>query len=409
MWAYGWRRPSLRRLNEQAADPTQYSQLARCCCHDDDCASHDNGSGAAHECIFRKMKQPDQSLFNSGTPKPQRFDMLQVLRGLAATLVAAFHLHGTQDGSEVYEGFFWIFARGEYGVDLFFVISGFIIFYTVNQHPDMTIKAFLAARFWRILPPYWAILGLYLLAGLGIALVFGDSSKIPDALSLTISVLLLPIDAHVIVPAWSLSLELIFYAIFAITYFRFGPTGLVAGLLAWIGICYGMQVWADRTWFPALLFFPIIAEFLFGVIVAWLCLRGWVRYGQIAFFAGLILFAVAISGALDVWYSNLDRSVIAGVPATLLLYGAVSFRQRMPEIIIIWGESSYIMYLIHLIVFSVFARLFEIFTGLNLYYSSSAMLAAMVIMTILSMALTYYIEQPYQKWYKVRWLGRAPA
>ncbi|TYO85460.1 acyltransferase family protein [Oceanicella actignis] len=132
---------------------------------------------------------------------------LQILRGVAATLVAGFHLFAAAEAEGADPGLFRLFSGGEIGVDVFFVISGFIIFHISRNRPGMTRSAFLQSRFWRILPPYWAILSLYILAALGLAALLGDRGKLPDGSSLLISYLLLPHPDQVIVIAWTLSLE----------------------------------------------------------------------------------------------------------------------------------------------------------------------------------------------------------
>lgn len=143
----------------------------------------------------------------------QRFDTIQVLRGVAAVLVVAMHaLHGIEA-----EGFHWhlgelLFSKGLIGVDIFFVISGFVIFYIGFRGKRPTVGRFLANRFWRIFPPYWAVLIFTLSLFMGLAVVFGDSSKVPSLRELVTSVLLIPStpENYVIGVAWTLGLELVF-------------------------------------------------------------------------------------------------------------------------------------------------------------------------------------------------------
>ncbi len=85
-----------------------------------------------------------------------RFQELDVLRGLAALSVVFFHysFHGTRYFDN-YPFFFW---PGEFGVHLFFVISGFVIYYTIER--CRTVGDFLFSRFSRLYPAYWVALGL---------------------------------------------------------------------------------------------------------------------------------------------------------------------------------------------------------------------------------------------------------
>jgi exopolysaccharide production protein ExoZ len=76
-----------------------------------------------------------------------RIVSLQILRGFAATSVVGFHLNAAAIAEGFDPGLFRYFAGGEIGVDIFFVISGFIIYYISQRRPGMTRKAFLQARF----------------------------------------------------------------------------------------------------------------------------------------------------------------------------------------------------------------------------------------------------------------------
>ena len=61
-----------------------------------------------------------------------RLGSLQVLRALAATSVAEFHLGEAAKADPSYDGIFTYFRKGEVSVELFFFLSGFIIFYTAS-------------------------------------------------------------------------------------------------------------------------------------------------------------------------------------------------------------------------------------------------------------------------------------
>jgi peptidoglycan/LPS O-acetylase OafA/YrhL len=76
---------------------------------------------------------------------------LDCLRGIAATMVVVFHLALGQSGLA-------IFNLGSTGVELFFVISGFVIFLTIEK--TTSYKSFLLSRFARLYPAYWACLTL---------------------------------------------------------------------------------------------------------------------------------------------------------------------------------------------------------------------------------------------------------
>ncbi len=98
-------------------------------------------------------------------PLPKLFRSIQALRAVAALLVTIFHVSMKMEDVAIYSPFLRCFKAGSGGVDLFFVISGFIITHTslskINR-PDQ-LKPYLKKRFGRIYAIYWLVL---LLAGI---------------------------------------------------------------------------------------------------------------------------------------------------------------------------------------------------------------------------------------------------
>jgi hypothetical protein len=120
---------------------------------------------------------------------------IQVLRGIAAVMVVLFHVCGFQIGAA--------------GVDIFFVISGFIMFHTNRNVFGLTGAAilFLKRRILRIAPLYW----------LCSAFAFWPGVELK---SLVASVLFVPVRSEdgsihtVLAPGWSLNFEMFFYIVF---------------------------------------------------------------------------------------------------------------------------------------------------------------------------------------------------
>src|SRR5262245_55208370 len=81
-----------------------------------------------------------------------RFLELDVLRGLAAMTVVFFHF--SRHGTRYFEAYPFDFWPGEFGVHLFFTISGFVIYFTLER--SRTVGDFLFSRFSRLYPAYWA-------------------------------------------------------------------------------------------------------------------------------------------------------------------------------------------------------------------------------------------------------------
>lgn len=137
-----------------------------------------------------------------------RLDSLQAIRGLAAALVVLYHT-GTIYAVQLDKLFAAnVFRFGFSGVDIFFVLSGFTIYFSHKVHGERRASeflVFLVKRIFRIFPVYWVVVfGKVVVTGGGI-----DGAEIVSTL------LLLPSSHPFINVAWTLSFELAFYAIFA--------------------------------------------------------------------------------------------------------------------------------------------------------------------------------------------------
>ncbi len=326
-----------------------------------------------------------------------RIDSLQLLRAVAAIMVAAFHLQAAGATNAGYDGAFSAFARGDAGVDLFFVISGFIIYSTAERRRGQSAASFLAARFFRIFPIYWTVLGIYLAAA-GAAALLGISVgfKFSPA-SLIASTLLLPHGAQIIDVAWTLAIEVLFYGVFAMTFFRFGARVFFAVMIAWSAASVLNRVDGPPATVLDFIFYPAVAEFLFGAAIAWACQKRKLPFAGPALVAGVLLLLVWLCGG----YGGLDigRQWGAGIPAALIVYGAAQSRAAIAPPLLLLGEASYILYLTHLLAFSCLGRMFASF-GLDLYASTSLMAVALVIGLSAASLATIVIERPYQRWYR---------
>ncbi len=251
---------------------------------------------------------------------------VQLLRAIAVLAVVYAHSFATQ--------------RGTAGVDLFFVISGFII---ARVSSDRSAAAFARARFWRIYP-------VYLLAALPYVawmVLHGtvDGAKVAGTLTLwpiwggQYQEPLLPV-------AWSLYFEILFYGAVTICLISRRLALAAAG-----GILLLAALWPSEV--TAYLLSPISLEFAAGYCLA--------RVRQFplalpALVVGLaLLFAPdrAFEGAamLDPAQAGL-RLLIFGIPAVMIVYGALgledAFAGRWATPLVLIGDASYSIYLTHL-------------------------------------------------------------
>ena len=156
----------------------------------------------------------------------QRFDSIQALRGIAAMLVLIFHIAEFQQehvipNSPDYQLTLGFWNYGYNGVDLFFVISGFIMVYVTHEIlPSFrSARHFLWSRITRIYPLWWvcaAIMTAYFYLTYGIPAVPDLIASRDEAWSYAVkSFLLLPMDTTLVLGVgWTLIHEMFFYLIF---------------------------------------------------------------------------------------------------------------------------------------------------------------------------------------------------
>lgn len=323
---------------------------------------------------------------------------LQALRGLAVMMVVFGHVHQAQErfmgpallGDMAYVGFA--------GVDVFFVISGFIIHYLYRQVKSPDASYFLK-RLNRIYPLYWLYSALTLLA----FIVMGNSfAEIDAEQDLIGSFALIPINQSQLLPiGWTLVHELYFYLVYGLVLFapsrwRLPLLGLW-GAVTLASILFGREGWS--MW-ATLALSPFNLLFLAGVLMA--------EFFSVAQRYKLVGAMFALFGfALGSWYtyqyglSGLNvpthRIPIFAPLAIGTVWAILAYKPAMPAIASKLGDWSYSIYLSHLLVISAVAVIGTPIltamplTGLMAYL---AFLSASIIFGALSFRL---IEKPLLK------------
>lgn len=265
-----------------------------------------------------------------------RLRSVQVLRAVAACAVAAFH---ARQGAAGWEN--TIAFAGAAGVDLFFVISGFIMAkVAVGRSP----RQFLADRAWRLYPLWLiAVLPWLLMAPLGLP-------------RLAASLTLWPVYGHAYaLPAltvgWTLSFEILFYLAVALAL----ATRAALPLALFIA-CFVLGFATDSALFD-FAGNPMILEFLLGVFIARLAPSGRVALPLIAGAIAVIVTAPLALFSLDVALvpeRSLTRVLLWGLPSAAILYAALCLDARMKhrvfDVPVLLGDASYSIYLFHALV-----------------------------------------------------------
>lgn len=303
---------------------------------------------------------------------------IQYLRAIAAIAVVIYHIK-SRAYNLGFEGPWPDWLRG--GVDLFFVISGFIMVVT-TAHSKITPLKFLFKRFRRIAPIYWIWTSLAVILGANIDLhVLASYAFIPW--------LHPSLNEYwpILVPGWTLNYEMFFYVIFAICMFLprriFIPTTVI--VLISISILGALFKAEGVTGFYT---DPIIIEFCFGMLIA----LAWMKNKLFMHWAFIPL-ALAMTITLD--HVTDVRILSLGVPAALMVIGMLSIEEGIlnsPWATLL-GNSSYSLYLVHGFSLTVVYKLCELI-GINwVGYFPIALFSSLVAGIIAYL----YIELPIEK------------
>lgn len=305
----------------------------------------------------------------------RKINIIQSLRGFAVLFVVFFHIYVIENK---YSGFGTLLSPvvqvGSFGVDLFFVVSGFVMV-TVTRDKFQDLKQalrFLYHRLTRIYPLYW----IYTLMALAVFLIKPEWINVSEAHRPNIlhSFLLLPsINLPLVEVGWTLIHEIYFYLVYFFIFLLLPENLLIYALGGWGGIILIMDLTVWR-WNPytEVIFHPLTFEFLSGCVLA-------LMYYQIErsrFSKPVLLTAVVIALVFAIvshdYYHNSPRFGLAfdwartwlwGIPAWIIVYcllyaerNGFAFPLYMTKV----GDASYSIYLSHLFTISVIGRLWTL-------------------------------------------------
>jgi exopolysaccharide production protein ExoZ len=297
---------------------------------------------------------------------------IQLLRFFAALLVVVFHAseYLRVSGQELGPVFNLALSSGFAGVDIFFVISGFIMAWTsVDSAGRSDAISFIKRRGARIYSGYWPF---YLLA-LGL-FFFVDANHLANVQFFR-SALLWPTKmGHLLIPvSWTLIFEMYFYLLFGLLIAFSGARriflikGLAFSVLGWsIYSHFGRHAYDQgqletMSVYENYLAFPFLLEFLAGAILAdrlrkksdgpaWIL----VLTGMVLWLTGGWINSTQFDGKLTQGYHVIWRVLIFGVPSLLIVAGLVrlenSGRTFVPRFSVLAGGASYAIYLSHTLI-----------------------------------------------------------
>jgi peptidoglycan/LPS O-acetylase OafA/YrhL len=308
---------------------------------------------------------PALSPRESKPPASDRLRFIDGMRALAALMVFAFHLSPSLSPSiKAVAGKGWV------GVEVFFVLSGFVIAYTVGDAriTPAYFGSFVLRRSLRLDPPYWIAIAVTLLLIPISQRMFSDSAlEFPSAVNILDHVFYLQGIAgfpHIIDVLWSLCIEIQLYLVFVVGLALVQVTSSRINLLrrheALVAFCMftalaavsllgelGVLAWKEKTWFLS-----FWHEFFLGAMVAWLFRR---RVSPGAFVAYLALMVAALA-LLAVNFQ------LTATTATGCVLAVAGWRGWLRNGLNLWGlqllgRTSYGFYLIHTLILARTSRL----------------------------------------------------
>lgn len=321
---------------------------------------------------------------------------LQGVRALAAIGVVLFHF-GLMPATGL------PFRIGASGVDLFFVLSGFIIAHSSTRDP----RRFLAHRLIRVVPAYWfvtLIAALFTLPNMGLAEASGW---------LVQSLFHLPGPGGrpvLIFVAWTLVYELAFYLLYWLA-LRFGPRRAPLVSLALLPILALVHLpGLPGPW-------PLLLEFGLGLGIYLLAERYDVLRsvpggaGLLIAGVGLILLLTLprVTGYDPDDFQSIGRVLTWGLPAGAIILGLVTaehggFAIRSGPVLLL-GAASYAIYLLHPIAIGQVMQLPPNQPPVSWLYLSGAV----AVTVALSLAFHLRVEAPLLRWMRSRMRDRPSA
>jgi exopolysaccharide production protein ExoZ len=361
------------------------------------------------------MKRSATRPVSTATNHRTEFISIQYLRALAALGVVLWH--GSISLLD-HERFLIPMRACTAGVDVFFVISGFIMFYTTVDRP-VSPQQFYLRRLIRIVPPYLAFTtAAFLIARAAPGLTRTFSPRILDYLR---SILFIPyfnsanLGASSLTPlvrpevgqGWTLNYEIFFYAIFGACLLlpprlRVRCLVLICVTLSLVGAIAHPKGAILSTYTD-----PLLLEFIFGVLLGYFFVRhfrdSWTaeESRKKLALAGAAFVIVALTTLITQNFFDwgLSRSISFGVPALSLVSGALLLERSgyIPRVdfMLLLGNASYTLYLMHIFVLGILRRVWQHYFRVDRLENHLVfILAGAVICEVAAILVFLYAERP---------------
>ncbi|WP_081721017.1 acyltransferase family protein [Pseudoxanthomonas suwonensis] len=293
--------------------------------------------------------------------RSSKLDSVQVLRALAAFAVVFHHVGlmlQTYHSPAMSNFSSALVSVGAAGVDIFFVISGFIIFLTTTKLPlgGRVARQFLLRRALRIYPAYWIWTSVLLVIWLSGLALKSHNYSIEYIVG---SYFLVPVTREdgsihpLLDQGWTLSFEMYFYLVVSVTlalgWRRGSPVAIV---LLFLLLALASQTPVVPESLRSILSSPLVGEFVLGMVLGGLFVSGKLsaarpRALRMCLGLGAVLLWILAGLQDEVRGTGMDRFLAYGLPAALLVAFALVSQPPAWRLLPWLGDASYSIYLVH--------------------------------------------------------------
>jgi hypothetical protein len=281
------------------------------------------------------------------------FDQIQVLRGVAAIMVVFHHSIGSIKYYHQFSNSFidFIGSVGKFGVDFFFILSGFIISFSATKKYNIksALKNYFLNRIFRIYVPYLPI-GILMLLLYKFLPHFSNGNR---SISTLTSLTLIPEGNPALSVAWTLTFEMFFYVLFCISFISKRAWNYF--LILWFFIIFYFSYLHDipgflKNPFSRIMLSTYNLEFILGYLLACLVTskleikKSFLWFG---FSALITLFIILKFNKISYFYFNLN--LIFGCASFIIIYLAILNNKKLNKksLFMTIGNATYSIYLVH--------------------------------------------------------------
>jgi peptidoglycan/LPS O-acetylase OafA/YrhL len=346
----------------------------------------------------------------------QTFVTIQILRGIAA--LGVVYTHCATEG-----GFNGLKNTGAWGVDIFFIVSGFIIAYIVSRNTEN----FMIKRIFRVVPLYFiATFSIVFVAVIFPDLIHGTKISMEKIIK---SILFIPYkdelkqNLPILGPGWTLNFEMFFYLIMAFCVFlvknkkylpMFCSAVLIVLLFVFNVVKLDFFIFEYYRSYNGGLFPEFIYGLLLYLIYSHIKSRTsiisspnillLIRIICIVVIIGSLVYLIT-SDVMGVYFSE-NRNLQKGIPALLLVIAALLLEENVnvkgviAKIFVLLGDASYAMYLFHYHIIAFLSRvILQKLIGNNntIIVEILKLLFIIIVTVIISVYLYKFVDMPIQK------------